>query len=68
MSCYRPHDQVSYRVPRRRGGKGFHTFTGTVIRYIPETDVVRVRNHALGCDDLVPVETITMHQPQLLAG
>ena len=66
MSCYRPNDQISYRLPKRRARNGGYTiFTGTVIRYIPETDTVKVRNHALGCDDLVPMETITMHQPQL---
>lgn len=68
MSCYRKGDMITYRVAKRRGAKGHHVLTGTVIEYRREVESVLVRNHALWVDDLVPVETITMHQPSLLAG
>lgn len=66
MSCYRDGDLLSYRVPKRRGGKGHHTFTGTVQGNHHE-DTVLVWNKALSVHDHVPVETIVMHQPQLSA-
>lgn len=71
MSCYqdfRAGDQISYRVRKARAKNGGYTvFTATVIEYRAGIESVLAFNHALGQNDLVPCESITMHQPTLLA-
>lgn len=60
MSCYQDGDLLTYRAGKR-------IFTATVIEELPTIGQVLVWNPALATNDTVPVESIVMHQPQLLA-
>jgi hypothetical protein len=59
MSCYSDGDLLTYRAGKR-------ILSATVRGDQETTDRVLVQMHK-GPSDCVPVETIVMHQPQLLA-
>ncbi len=67
MSCYCDGDLLTYRIPKRRG-EGHTVYSATVRGNSHPGDLVKVWNPVLGVIDHVPVDTILMHQPTLLAG